>query len=409
MKHQLKISDLRFQIGGKATLQLLISNLKFDRIPSRAIALRLVWVMLLLGVAACQGEGQTAKKLAQDSAVAQKLESSLTFNDVTLEQTDEQGNLLWKVKANKAVYTNDKKTAQIYNPTGDLLQDGKVVYQVSAQQGEVQKNGKTIFLKGQIVATDTQTGAVLRGNELEWRPKEDLLIVRNQVTGTHKKLQASAQEGRAFSRAKRIELNGQVIAKAIDPPLQMRTEHLVWQMQQEKVIGDRPIQIDRYKDKVITDRAFGNQAEVDLKTKIATLKQNARLALQDPPLDIASNVIVWNVGAETVASDQPVQVFERQNQLQVTANRGRVDLKPKIAYLNGNIRGVELRRKSQVYADQMTWTLATQVIEATGNVVYRQIDPPMNLTGPKAVGRLQDQTVVVSSGNGTRVVTEIIP
>lgn len=386
-----------------------ILNLRSEVPLRKWVALKLVLAILLVGVAACQSEGRTAKKLAKDTAKTQKIDPSLTFNNVTLEQTDEQGTLLWKVKAKQAVYTNDKKIAKIQNPIGDLLQDGKVVYQVTGQEGEVQQEGKTIFLRGKIVAVDTQNGVVMRGNELEWRPKEDLLIVRNQLTGTHKKLLASAQEGRAFSRAKRVEFFGKVDAKTVDPPLQMKTEHLVWQVEAEKVIGDRPIQIDRFKDKTLTERAVGNQAEVDLNKKIATLQQNAQMTLQQPPLQVSSNIIVWNIDAKTVVSDQPVQVFDRQQQLIVNASKGWVDLKPQIAYMIGNVRGVELRRKSQVFADQMTWYLPTQVIEANGKVLYRQVDPPMDLTGPKAVGKLQDQTVVVSSSGGTRVVTEIIP
>jgi hypothetical protein len=39
------------------------------------------------------------------------------------------------------------------------------------------------------------------------------------------------------------------------------------------------------------------------------------------------------------------------------------------------------------------------------------VNPPFNVTGPTAVGKLQDQSIVVSGGGtgGSRVVTEIIP
>lgn len=376
---------------------------------SRFVAFKVLLLLLLFGIGACSREGRTEKKLAKDTAVLQSSETNLTFNDVTLEQTDEQGRLLWKVKAKQAIYSKDNKIAQVQNPIGDLFQDGKIVYQIGALQGEVHQEGKKIFLKGQIVATDTETGAVFRGNELEWQPKEALLIVRNQLTGTHKEMQMSARELRAFNREKRIELIGQVMAKAKEPPLQMRGEHLTWWMQQQKVISDRPVQIDRYKGQTITDRAVGQQAEVDLKAKTAILKQNAQLNILDPPVQVASNLIFWNVNAETVVSDQPVQVVHREQQVAITANRGRLDLKPEIAYLTGNVRGIELRRQSKLYADQMIWTLPTEIVEATGNVTYQQVDPPLNLTGPKAIGKLKDQTVAVSSGNNSRVVTEIIP
>jgi hypothetical protein len=57
----------------------------------------------------------------------------------------------------------------------------------------------------------------------------------------------------------------------------------------------------------------------------------------------------------------------------------------------------------------MAWEIQTQKIQASGNVIYKQVNPPFNVTGPTAVGKLQDQSIVVSSEPGKRVVTEIIP
>ncbi len=78
-----------------------------------------------------------------------------------------------------------------------------------------------------------------------------MLIVRNKINGTHKQLQAVAQEVRVKTREQRMEFSGQVVANSADPQLQVRTEHLIWNIKEEKLIGDRPIQIDRYKDNKI--------------------------------------------------------------------------------------------------------------------------------------------------------------
>lgn len=370
--------------------------------------LQLLLVVLLVGTSACGREKnkRTADKLAQDSSAVQSFENNLTFNDVTLEQVNEQGKLLWKVKAKQARYSKDQKIATVQAPEGELFQDGKLVYKIKARTGEVRKDGQTILLKEQIVATDVQSGAILQGNELEWQPKEDILWVRNNLTGTHPQLQASAREAKAYSRSRRMEFFGQVVAKSKDPALGFKTEHLVWQIAQQLVTADKPVQIDRYTGEVVTDQALGNQAEVNLKTKVATLKQDAQLSLADPPLQIGSNSMVWDLNAQTVASDQPVQVLHREQQVTLTGNQGRVELEPRIFYLTGNVQGQGQRKQSQLAADQLTWYIPTQQIDATGNVVYSQVDPPFNLKGPRASGTLQDQNIVVSGG---RVVTEIIP
>jgi LPS export ABC transporter protein LptC len=363
----------------------------------------------LVFLSACQGESRTAEKIQQDTA-ATDIEGSLVFNDITLDQADEQGRLLWKVKAKRVIYTKDKKLARIENPTGDLFQDGKVVLRVSANSGEIQENGDKVYLKGQIVATDTRNGAVFQGDEVEWRPKEDLLLLRNNLKSTHPKLEATAKAGRYFTRKQQMELDGSVAAISKDPNLQMQTEGLVWQIQEQKVSGDKRIRMQRYKDKTVTDRVEADKSEVNLKTKIATLQQNVQLTSVDPPVLMSSNSAVWNLTTEIVVSNQPVRIVHQKENVILTGNQGQIDLKRQLANLTGGVQGVGSRNQANLYANQLTWEIPTQNIQASGNVRYQQVNPPFNTTGPTAVGKLQDQSVVVSGGGaGGRVVTEIIP
>lgn len=365
---------------------------------------------LVIGLVACGGsQSQVATKPPSETPSPPEKESNLTFSDVTLEQADEVGRPVWKVRAKKAKYTKEKQIGEAETPYGELYQDGKVVYQVQAQQADIAQDGKQLFLKGKIIATDPRNGVVLRGNELEWRPKEDLLIVRNQLNGTHKQLQALAQEARVTTREERVEFSGGVVANSLEPQMQMRTEHLIWRIKEEKLIGDRPVQMDHYKNNQITNRGRGDAAEVNLKTKIATVKKNAQIELLDPPVQIASNVMTWNLNTETVTTNSPVRVFHRAENLLVTANQGEMKIPQKTVYLTGNVYGVGQRRQS-LKSNTLTWYLDNQLVEAQGNVVYRQIDPAFAFTGEKASGNLQAETIVVTGGtSGNKVVTEIIP
>lgn len=365
---------------------------------------------LVIGLVACGGsQSQVATKPPSETPSPPEKESNLTFSDVTLEQADEVGRPVWKVRAKKAKYTKEKQIGEAETPYGELYQDGKVVYQVQAQQADIAQDGKQLFLKGKIIATDPRNGVVLRGNELEWRPKEDLLIVRNQLNGTHKQLQAIAQEARVTTREERVEFSGGVVANSLEPQMQMRTEHLIWRIKEEKLIGDRPVQMDHYKNNQITNRGRGDAAEVNLKTKIATIKKNAQIELLDPPVQIASNVMTWNLNTETVTTNSPVRVFHRAENLLVTANQGEMKIPQKSVYLTGNVYGVGQRRQS-LKSNTLTWYLDNQLVEAQGNVIYRQIDPAFAFTGEKASGNLQAETIVVTGGtSGNKVVTEIIP
>lgn len=372
-------------------------------------ALPVLLVALLTTLNGCAGENRTAKKLAEDSSAAQSAESQLTLNQAILEQVDEKGRLIWKVQAQQASYLRNRQVASVLKPTGELYQDGQLVFRVTADQGEVQQDGQTIFLKGQITATDVREGVVLRGQELEWRPQEDVLIVRHQITGTHAQLEAAAQEAKAYSRSRRILLIGQVKAKTKDPELQLVTEQLEWKVAEKKLLGTKPIQIDRYEDGTVTVQAIADSWNIDLAAKRATLKPNAQVTSLDPPMQTISNSLVWNVKAETVISDQAMNIIHTGQEMMLTGERGKLDLNQQIADLSGNVRGVGKKNQSQLSADYLRWFIPSQEMQAEGNVHYRQADPPLNLSGAKAFGKLQDQTIVVSSGQTERVVTEINP
>jgi len=369
-----------------------------------------ITLFLIMGLVACGGQKPTDSKSADSGSSSKKSDSDLTFFNVDLEQADEVGRPVWRVRANQANYTKEKQIGQAQNPYGELYQDGKVVYQIKADVADIDQDGKQLLLKGKIIATDPRNGIVLQGNELEWRPKEDLLIVRNQLNGTHQQLQAVAQEARVKTREQRIDFSGGVIANSGDPQLQMRTEHLIWQIKQEKLIADRPVQFDRYKDNLISDRGRGDSAEFNLKTKIATLNKNAQVELLEPPMQIASNSMTWNLKAETVNTNAPVRVFHRAENVIVTANKAQMKIAQKTVYLTGNVNAIGQRRQA-IKSNTLTWYLENKLIEAQGNVVYRQVDPPLTFNGDKAVGNLQTENIAVSGGNtsGGRVVTEIIP
>jgi LPS export ABC transporter protein LptC len=364
-------------------------------------------LLLIIGLFSCSGKSDT--KVNPSASPQSDTDSHLTFYGVDLEQFDEVGRPIWKVRAKQAKYTKEKEIAQAQSPDGELYQDGKIVYRIKAQKADIQQNGKQLLLRGNILATDPINGVILHGQELEWLPQKDLLIVRNHFNGTHKQLQAVADEARVKTRAHYAEFFGHVVANSADPRLQIRTEHLIWQIQAQKLIGDRPVQIDNYKNNQVVNRAKGNATEVDLKTKIATLKQKAQLVLLDPPMQITSDSITWNTKTQIVNSDAPVRVYHQVDHITVTGNRGRLFIPQNTAYLTGNVDAIGERHQS-LKSNNLTWYLNKKLLEAQGNVIYHQVDPLLNFTGETATGNLQNEHILVNGRNTpNRVVTVIIP
>ncbi|NET01677.1 MAG: LPS export ABC transporter periplasmic protein LptC [Sphaerospermopsis sp. SIO1G1] len=364
-------------------------------------------LLLLVGLFSC---GNPSSQLPeQNSSPQENTDSQLTFFGVALEQFDEEGRPIWKVKAKQAEYTKEKEIGEAKNPEGELYQDGKVVYTIQAETADIKQDGKQLLLKGKIIAKDPLNGVILRGNELEWRPDEDLLIVRNQLNGSHKQLRATAQEARVKTREQRVDFSGKVVAVSDEPKLQMRTERLTWQVKTGKLVGDRPIEINRYQDNKITDRGRGNSATINLKTKIVTLQPKAQLELLEPPMQINSNSMTWNMNQETVKANASVRVFHKTENVIITGNKGEMKIPAKEVYLTGNVNAVG-KNKQSLKSNQLTWNVDQKLLSAKGNVFYTQVEPPLKFQGTTAVGNLETENIVVQGGSsGDRVITEIIP
>lgn len=372
----------------------------------RLLAFNCVLVALLIGLGACRGG-------SEDEVIEEPVErkdTNLTFNDVTLEQADTAGKLLWKVRSKRVLYSKDRKIARLQGPDGEIFEEGKPVIRFKALKGRIEDNGKKLFLEDNVVATDIRNGVVLRGKLVEWEPDESRLQVRDNFTVVHKQFRGQAEEGNWFLEKKQLEVLRKVVAVSKDPNLQYKGDRILWNIDKQTVLSDKPLELYRYKGKTLTDRATGNRADVDLKAKTVLLRQNGLLNLVDPPVDIASNAMLWNMDEETAVSNVPVRVLHRKEQVVFDANQGKADLGEEIFYLIGNVRGVGQSRRARLNSDLLTWYSKNDRVEAEGKVFYVQEDPPLVTEGPKAVGFIKDETIVVDGGStGGRVSSYFIP
>jgi lipopolysaccharide export system protein LptC len=352
---------------------------------------------------------RTADALNKGTDDLKKFDNSLSFNNVILEQADDAGKLLWKIKAAQASYSKDQKNAAVKKPEGEFFQDGKAVFKLIAEQAEVIQDGKSIQVKGQIVATDLRDGTILKGNEIEWKPGEDLLVVRNKFTGTQKTVTISGDEGKFLSRKHEADITGKVVtAEAKDQNLKVQTTQLKWFLDKQVIVADKPLQIDRTPKDKPADRATADKGNVDLKAKVAKLSQNAKIFSGAQNVNMAGNELVWETDKQQISAPQPLTIIGPQ--INLAANTGRLDLPKQQAFLNGNVHGTA-QNQATIAADAVTWNLTTQAFTANGNVTYHQPSPLVNLVGTQASGTMLDQQVTVTGGpeGDNRVVTEIVP
>jgi len=384
------------------------------RIPHSPGTILLPLALLVVGLAGCRPatspEDVAGEAEAETETESEEMENTLTLDDVVLEQADEEGQLLWRVRAKQASYSQDNKVATVTEPQGELFADGKLRYQIEGDTGTLHQDGKRVFLRGSIVAEDLENGIVLRGQELEWIVDQEILIARNGVTGEHEKMQAVATEVQVFDADKRVEFWNQVAVNFKESGVQLRSDHIIWRWEEEKFVADRRVELDRFQNQTLSDRGVAKAAELDLKAQVATLKDSVQVALSDPPLQVSSDELRWNYEKETLESPKPITIIDRKDQLTFSGDSGWGDLKAGIFHLIGNVLGVGQKQQAQINTDLLTWYVSQQSFKAEGDVIYRQVDPPMTLRGEVATGRFDNQTVVVTGNTpGDRVTTEFVP
>jgi LPS export ABC transporter protein LptC len=376
-------------------------NLKLSYFRSASLFL------CLLGLTACQPP--EPPKISPTESPKIEETGRLILNNATLEQANPSGQPLWKIQVKKATYTQDQKIARLEKVKGNIYQDGKIVLQVSADQGEVYKEGQEILLKNNIVAVDPRNKAIIRAPEVRWLPKEGILITRKGIRGSHLKLEATAKEGRYDTRQEKLELIGQVVATAKDPRIQLQTERLYWEVPQQVITTNQKVAFDRYINQTIIDRLTAIGGRWERKNNQVILQENLEYRSLEPPLQISGSQVVWNYQDRILTSDRPTEIFQYQDKIRITGNRVLVELGKRIAYLKDGVKGINQNTGAKLYSQILTWKMAEKIVEAEGNIIYEQQEPKLNLTGDKAIGTLEDNNIVVSSSSPDRVVTEIYP
>jgi LPS export ABC transporter protein LptC len=365
---------------------------------------------IALGICGCQSTDKSPSPSPSPSPPPSKIEAQLGLDNLSFEQVDKQGKPWWKVRAERGVYAPDRKVAKVTNLDGDLYQDGQIILHITAKTGELEQNGEKVILRGDVIGRETRNHLVISGQEVAWQPKSDLLTIRERVQANHPKFQANASEGKYFSRKQQLDLAGKITAFSQDPRLAMQTERLTWLVKTQKVSGDRPVQVQRYQSEKITARVTANSFDSALDRHNINLHGNVRLNAIKPLIQVDGESFNWQFDRDLVTADRPLTIVHQQEAITLNANSGELDLQTSTATLIGNTRGIATRNQAKLSADKLVWQMTSQQLVGTGNVMYQQVDPLIKFTGTRGVGRLQDQSISVTSNNSKQQVrTEFIP
>lgn len=254
---------------------------------------------------------------------------------------------------------------------------------------------------------------VINGQNLQWQPQSNLMIITNGLTGRHPQVQAQANEARIYDAEKRMELLGNVVATTVtenpevDPWVKLQGETLQWRWQDETLDSDRPLRMERFENQQITQVLTGDRSLIELAKERATIEGSVQAQMLDMPMTLNAEKAIWAIGEQTIQAERAVRVVNPQQQITVTSQQGNFDLEERIAIFTQDVLGLIARNNGRLASNRLRWNLADQTMLAEGNVNYQQTDPQLTIRGDRAQGRIADQTVLFDGNED--VVTEIVP
>ena len=337
---------------------------------------------------------------------------ALIFNDITLEQVDPEGKKVWELEAETVTYAPETQLALVDKPTGLLFEEGKPTYRVSATSGEVDESTPTIILRGTVVLEALIDQGVLKGDQLTWKPEEEIFILEGNLTGTYEDIKFTGQRGELQNQIKTLTVTGKVVADLQDSDARLKTEALTWDMNQERVQGILPVVLEHYEadkpDQVI-DRATGDGITALIPQQRFTLSPNAIVTLGESQLAIRSQSLTWDAIEERVESPGSVTVVRSTDGLEVKGNSGNFELKTQIATLVGAIEAWNPKQAARLWGDRLVWELKNDRVEATGVVRYEQGNPILKIEGDRAVGLLNSEELTVTSSQRSVKTVYVLP
>ena len=388
----------------RVELQILCYLFNLNTFKSVIQQLNTVLIVLAIALGGCRSTNPEPDETSNVS----RLDTQLVLNNAVLEQSNKRSRTVWKIKAKNVAYSDDRKIATLTKVVGNLFQEGTIILKISAEAGEVRDNGNTIFLNGTVIASDPRNNSTINSEAIEWRPRENLLLIPQKLKGTNSNLQVTANSGRYFTDIEKFEIQDNVVAVSKQPALRLKSDRLEWNIPQSQIISPDAIELVHYNDRqIITDKLVSDRAELNLNNNRAILNKNIELISSDPPLQLATDSLTWNYQERLGKSDRPIQILDRDRQISLTGNKGEVDFPQRLAKLQEGVKAINKLKNSELYARQLTWNMNTEEVEAIGNIVYEQVDPKASLTGEKAIGTLSNNNIVVTS-DGKQQVTTVI-
>ncbi|MEO1133833.1 MAG: LPS export ABC transporter periplasmic protein LptC [Cyanobacteria bacterium J06639_1] len=333
-----------------------MKELPFRHLTGGAIAL------ILLLVAGC---GRSPQPEAQTPIPAPSEAPELVYRDINLTETDNDGNVLWKLEADIAEYEQDGFQASLQTVEGEFYDpEGKAIT-VSAEGGRVLPREKRLELSGTVEAVAEPLSLALSADKIEWRPEDNKLAAIGNVIVRQTERQIEMKGDRLDA-----DLSTNYLRLSLDPPDTSTSE---------------------------PDASAPDEAAAEPPAIVITSV--------DPPLDVTTQIVEWDTVTDVVRSSGGVVITHREQEVTFRGKSLTYELASQTATLEGEVKAVAIDR-AELEADRVQWDVNEELAIATGNVFYKQSGAE-NLTvrGQKGTADLRTNTIALE-GAGSQVTTQ---
>ncbi len=285
--------------------------------------------------------------------------SDLVYEDITLTELKPDGQPLWEIQASFARYEQEQGlgNAELDRVQGELYDAENHPIRVQARAGAIYPEIPRLELRDEVEVESGFHQVQVSADQVEWLPESD-----------------------------QLRAQGNVIVRSL-PPNE----------------SDPPAP----EDPAVTDlEATADQLVFDLaqnRLSLTNLEEQdpVQVTAASPPLDLEALTVDWDLEAQQLTAEGEVNGIHRPRQIQLTGERLISPLTtPQIAVV-GQAEAIGLETQHRITADQLLWDTSTPIIEAQGNVFYRQPSQDLSLQGTSGTLNWETSTAAVQGGATT--------
>lgn len=316
---------------------------------------------LLLTLVGC---GSLATDPPPPSPTPTPLESAtpnLVYEDITLTEVKPNGDPLWRIRASFARYEQDQAlgAAELDVVEGEIYDSDDRSIRIQAQAGAVYPEEPRLELRDQVQVESQFYRVSLRADRVEWLPGSDHLQARGNVIVRSLPGSPSADDQEAQITVQDLE-------------------------------------------------ATADQLTFDLQANLLTLTPDqatdrVQITAASPPLDLQAQQVEWDLDGQQLTAEGNVDGLHRPRQVQLTGDTLISPLTTPQIVVVGNARAVGLETQQQIAAQQLRWDTSTPILEAQGDVFYRQPRQDLSLQGTSGTLNWDTRTAAVQGASTTQI------